>query len=66
MGEQITPEAIGKEVGVAADLRRGHPKPRESKTLPTRLAKRVRPETGDGIELTMSQKGSETDSHSLR
>ena len=25
MGEQQTPEAVGKEVGVRADLRRGHP-----------------------------------------
>jgi hypothetical protein len=66
MGEQITPEAIGKEVGVAVDLRRGHPKPRESKTLPTRLAKRVKHETGNDIELTMSSKGSEADSGSLR
>lgn len=29
MGEQITPNAVGKEVGVRADLRRGCPKPRE-------------------------------------
>ena len=32
LGEQITPEAVGKEVGVRADLRRGHPKPREIKS----------------------------------
>ncbi|NLW56486.1 MAG: hypothetical protein GX050_07725 [Firmicutes bacterium] len=32
MGEQYTPEAVGKEVGVRADLRRGHPTPREIKS----------------------------------
>ncbi|HOL09502.1 MAG TPA: hypothetical protein PLH87_05135 [Bacillota bacterium] len=29
MGEQFTPDAVGKEVGVRIDLLKGHPKPRE-------------------------------------
>ncbi len=37
MGEQITPNDIGKEVGVRADLRRGNPKPREIKSQETQL-----------------------------
>ncbi len=32
MGEQITPDDIGKEVGVRADLRRGVPTPHEIKS----------------------------------
>jgi hypothetical protein len=65
MGEQITPDAIGKEVGVMADLRRGHPKPRETKTQPARLAKRSDHGSRNDLELTMSPKGSEAESSTL-
>jgi hypothetical protein len=66
MGEQITPDAIGKEVGVMADLRRGHPKPRETKTQPVRLAKRIDHDSSRDFESTMSQKGSEAESSTLQ
>ena len=37
MGEQHTPEAIGKEVGVRADLLKGRPTPREVKSQKIQL-----------------------------
>lgn len=39
MGDQITPDEIGKEIGVMADLRRGHPKSREVESRETQLEK---------------------------
>lgn len=56
MGEQITPDEIGKEVGVRADLRRGHPKPREVKSQNTQLEKGAAHGDNKGIKLDMSDK----------
>jgi hypothetical protein len=56
MGEQITPDAIGKEVGVRADLRRGHPKPREKKSQEPQLEKGASPGTNKDVKLSMSEK----------
>jgi hypothetical protein len=56
MGEQITPDDIGKEVGVVEDLRRGHPKPREIKSQKTQLAKGAGHGTSNDTKLPMSQK----------
>ena len=56
MDEQITPEAVGTEVGVAADLRRGHPKPREIKSQQTQLEHGAGHGTSKDIKLSMSQK----------
>lgn len=61
MGEQITPEAVGTEVGVVADLRRGHPKPREIKSQQTQLAHGADHGTSKNIKLSMSQKVREHD-----
>jgi hypothetical protein len=56
MGEQITPDDIGTEVGVVADLRRGHPIPREIKSQKAQLTKGHRLGTSNDTKLTMSQK----------
>jgi hypothetical protein len=56
VGEQITPEAVGKEVGVIANLRRGHPKPREIKSQKAQLANGGVPGTSNDTKLPMSQK----------
>ena len=56
MGEQITPDAVGKEVGVEADLRRGHPKPREIKSQEGQLEKGADHGTNKAIKLEMSKK----------
>ncbi|MGD9155033.1 MAG: hypothetical protein PVG90_05985 [Bacillota bacterium] len=62
MGEQITPEAVGKEIGVRADLRRGHPQPREIKSQQSQLAEGHSHGTTKNIKLSMSKKiGRETD-----
>jgi hypothetical protein len=56
MGEQITPDAIGKEVGVRADLRRGHPKPREIKSQKSQLEAGASPGHNKNVKLEMSEK----------
>ncbi len=56
MGEQITPDAIGKEVGVRADLRRGHPKPREIRSQEPQLEKGASPGDNKNVKLEMSEK----------
>jgi hypothetical protein len=61
MGEQITPEAVGKEVGVRADLRRGLPQPREIQTQHAQLAKRTGAGTRKNIKVPISKKLSDTE-----
>lgn len=56
MGEQITPDAIGKEVGVRADLKRGHPQPREIKSQEPQLEQGAHHGTGKNVKLAMSDK----------
>jgi hypothetical protein len=56
MGEQVTPDAIGKEVGVRADLRRGHPKPREIKSQEPQLEAGASPGANKNVKLAMSKK----------
>ncbi|TCL74159.1 hypothetical protein EDC14_100495 [Hydrogenispora ethanolica] len=56
MGEQITPDAVGKEVGVRADLRRGHPKPREIKSQEPQLEAGADHGGNKGVKLDMSEK----------
>lgn len=53
MGEQITPDDIGKEVGVRVDLRRGIPTPREIKSQEPQLEKGA----GHGDNKTLYVKG---------
>lgn len=56
MGEQFVPDDIGKEVGVRADLRKGHPKPREIKSQDPQLEKGAGHGTNKAVKLSMSQK----------
>ncbi|HBF36929.1 MAG TPA: hypothetical protein DDW50_06370 [Firmicutes bacterium] len=56
MGEQITPDAVGKEVGVRADLRRGNPKPREIKSQEAQMEGGARPGDNKNVKLGMSDK----------
>lgn len=56
MGEQITPDAIGKEVGVRADLRRGHLIPREIKSQKSQLEKGTSLGTNKAVKLEMGEK----------
>jgi hypothetical protein len=56
MGEQITPDDIGKEVGVRADLRRGIPKPREIKSQEGQLEKGASHGENKAVKLKMSDK----------
>jgi hypothetical protein len=56
MGKQITPDEIGTEVGVVADLRRGHPAPREIKSQKTQLEQGHRLGTSNDTKLPMSKK----------
>lgn len=56
MGEQITPDAIGKDVGVRADLRRGHPKPREVRSQEPQKEEGASPGENKGVKLEMSKK----------
>jgi hypothetical protein len=56
MGEQITPDAVGKEVGVRADLRKGHPKPREIKSQESQLEHGAGPGVNKNVKLSMSEK----------
>jgi hypothetical protein len=56
MGEQITPDDVGKEVGVMADLRRGHPKPREIRSQESQLEKGASHGNNKGVKLDMSEK----------
>lgn len=56
MGEQITPDAVGKEVGVMADLRRGKPTPREIKSQEGQLAKGAGHGENKAVKLKMSDK----------
>lgn len=56
MGDQITPDDIGKEIGVRADLRRGIPKPREIKSQEHQLEQGASPGRNKGVKLGMSEK----------
>lgn len=56
MGEQITPDQIGKEVGVRNNLRKGHPKPREIKSQEPQLEEGASHGTNKGVKLQMSDK----------
>lgn len=56
MGEQITPDAVGKEVGVQADLRRGRPKPREIKSHEGQVEKGAGHGGEKAVKLEMSKK----------
>lgn len=56
MGEQITPDAIGTEVGVRVDLRRGHPVPREIQSQKAQLQKGAGHGTHKAVKLGMSKK----------
>jgi hypothetical protein len=56
MGEQFVPDSIGKEVGVRADLRKGHPKPREIKSQEPQLEKGAGHGTNKAVKLPMSAK----------
>jgi hypothetical protein len=53
---QITPDAIGTEVGVRSDLRKGHPKPREIKSQEAQLEKGASHGQNKGVKLGMSKK----------
>lgn len=61
MGEQITPDAIGKEVGVRADLRRGIPKPREIKSQDAQSHDAGNPGQNKNVKWQMSEKVREHD-----
>ena len=56
MGEQITPDAIGTEVGVRADLRRGHPKPREVRSQEPQLEHGASHGENKAVKMKMSEK----------
>lgn len=56
MGEQITPDAIGKEVGVRADLRRGVPTPHEIKSQEGQLEKGASHGENKAVKMKMSDK----------
>lgn len=56
IGEQKVPDAIGKEVGVRADLRRGHPKPREIRSQDVQYASADHPPGNKAVKLSMSDK----------
>jgi hypothetical protein len=56
VGEQKTPDAIGKEVGVRSDLRRGIPKPREIKSQEPQLEKGASHGENKAVKLLMSDK----------
>jgi hypothetical protein len=56
MGEQLTPDAVGKEVGVRADLRRGHPKPREIKSQESQLEGAAGQGGNKAVKLEMKEK----------
>lgn len=56
IGEQKVPDDIGKEVGVAADLQRGHPKPREVRSQEFQYETAHQPEGNKAVKLKMSDK----------
>ncbi len=56
MGDQITPDDIGKEVGVRADLRRGVPTPHEIKSQEPQLEKGASHGDNKGVKMQMSKK----------
>lgn len=56
MGEQITPDAIGKEVGVRADLRRGVPTPHEIKSQEGQLEKGASHGENKAVKMKLSDK----------
>lgn len=60
MGKQITPDEIGTEVGVRADLKKGRPAPREIKS--PRLVEETGQRGGNkAIKVGMSKKVREAD-----
>lgn len=56
MGEQITPDDIGKEVGVRADLRCGIPTPHEIKSQEPQLEKGASHGDNKAVKMKMSKK----------
>jgi len=56
IGEQITPDAIGTEVGVQADLRRGSPKPREVNSQDTQITHDEAPGHNKNVKWQMEEK----------
>jgi hypothetical protein len=56
MGEQFVPDDIGKEVGVRADLRKGHPKPREIESQEPQLEQGASHGENKAVKLHMSDK----------
>jgi hypothetical protein len=56
MGEQITPDDVGKEVGVRADLRRGIPTPHEIKSQEGQLEKGASNGENKAVKMKMSKK----------
>jgi hypothetical protein len=61
IGEQKVPDDIGKEVGVAADLRRGRPKPREVRSQAFQYTTASQPDGNKAVKLQMSDKVREED-----
>lgn len=56
MGEQITPDAVGTEVGVRADLLRGHPIPREVQSQEHQLPRDAGAGSKKEVKLGMAKK----------
>ncbi len=57
MGKQVTPNDVGKEVGVQADLRKGHPKPREIRSQEPQLEQEgASQDANKAVKLEMSKK----------
>jgi hypothetical protein len=61
VGEQITPDEIGTEVGVRADLRRGIPRPRESKSQVAQLTDAGEQGENKNVKRQMSEKVRDAD-----
>lgn len=56
IGEQIVPDAIGTEVGVASDLQRGKPRPREIRSQDARDLSGPIPKHAKALKFKMSEK----------
>lgn len=56
MGEQITPDAVGAEVGVRGDLLRGHPIPREVQSQEHQMPHDAAVGSKKEVKLGMSKK----------
>jgi len=56
IGQQKTPDAVGTEVGVRADLRRGVPNPREMSSQDKQLAHGEAPGPNKNVKWQMREK----------